>query len=206
MKIEALIFDIGNVVVSFDWQMAGARLRLRSGSGKLSMPEPLMRADLRGLITRFEVGEIPQTEFVAMAARAIGFQGDEQEFIAIFNSIFSLNPPMERNVQHLATRFPLYLLSNTSELHLTYLQRNFKVLQHFTDGVYSFRAQCAKPERKIFQVAAKQFGVTPESTVYIDDLAANVRCALDLGFRAIRYDLREHAEFERRLAELGIQI
>ncbi len=201
MKIESLIFDLGNVVVSFDWQMAAARLKIRSGNG-----EPSMREDLRGLITRFEVGEISQAMFVSMAGRAIGFQGDEQEFVAIYNSIFSLNPPMERTVEHLAARFPLYLLSNTSDLHLAYLQRNFKVLHHFTDGVYSFRAQCAKPDRKIFQVAAKQFGVKPESTVYIDDLEANVRSALDLGFHAIRYDLREHAEFERRLVELGIQI
>jgi len=201
MKIEALIFDIGNVVIAFDWQTAEDRLRIRPGNGKASM-----REDIKGLINRFEVGEISQKEFVPMAARAIGFPGDEQEFIAIFNSIFSPNPPMERSIQYLAARFPLYLLSNTSELHLEYLRRNFKVLRHFADGVYSFDAKCAKPDRKIFQFAVKQFGVTPESTVYIDDHAANVRSALDMGFHAIQYELREHAEFERRLAELGIQI
>jgi putative hydrolase of the HAD superfamily len=165
-----------------------------------------MREDIRGLINRFEVGEIPQKMFVTMAVRAIGFQGDEQEFIAIFNSIFYPNPPMERSIQQLVAYFPLYLLSNTSELHLAYLQQNFKVLRYFADGVYSFHAKCAKPDRKIFQVAVKQFGVTPESTVYIDDLEANVRSALDLRFHAIRYDWREHVEFERRLAEFGIQV
>jgi len=201
MKIGALIFDIGNVVILFDWQAAEDQLRSRSGNGRTST-----REDIRGLINRFEVGEIPQQVFVTMAARAIGFQGDEEEFIAIFSNIFYPNPPMERSIQRLATRFPLYLLSNTSELHLAYLQRNFKVLQHFADGVYSFHAKCAKPDRKIFQVAVKQFEVTPESTVYIDDLEANVRSASDLGFHAIRYEWREHVEFERRLAEFGIQI
>jgi FMN phosphatase YigB (HAD superfamily) len=48
--------------------------------------------------------------------------------------------------------------------------------------------------------------VTPESTIYIDDLEANVRSASDLGFHAIRYEWREHVDFERRLAEFGIQI
>jgi epoxide hydrolase-like predicted phosphatase len=201
MKIGALIFDIGNVVIPFDWQAAEDQLRSRSGNGKTST-----REDIRALINRFEVGEIPQQVFVTMAARAIGFQGDEEEFIAIFNNIFYPNPPMERSIQRLATRFPLYLLSNTSELHLAYLQRNFKVLQHFADGVYSFRAKCAKPDRKIFQIAVKQFEVTPESTVYIDDLEANVRSASDLGFHAIRYEWRKHVEFERQLAEFGIQV
>lgn len=199
-KVEALIFDIGNVVVLFDWQMAEGQFGIRSGSGETSM-----RADFKGLISRFEVGEISQEVFVSTAARTIGFQGDEHQFIAIYNGIFSMNLPMERNIQLLATRFPLYLISNTSELHLGYLRERFEVLRHFADGVYSFSAKCAKPDRKIFQVAVKQFGVTPESTVYIDDLAPNVRAAADLGFHAIQYDLTEHAEFEGRLAEIGIQ-
>jgi FMN phosphatase YigB (HAD superfamily) len=46
----------------------------------------------------------------------------------------------------------------------------------------------------------------PENTIYVDDLAPNVRSALDIGLKAIRYDLTDHAEFERRLAELGIEI
>jgi 2-haloacid dehalogenase len=72
--------------------------------------------------------------------------------------------------------------------------------------VYSFHAKCTKPDRKIFEVAVRQFDVTPESTIYVDDLPANVRSALDLGFHAIRYEWREHIDFERRLAEFGIQI
>jgi putative hydrolase of the HAD superfamily len=161
---------------------------------------------MMGLISRFEVGEISQEMFVSMAAATIGFQGDEQEFIAIFNSIFSPHPPMEQSIQELAVRFPIYLISNTSELHLSYIKQHFAVLQKFVDGVYSFHAKCAKPDRKIFEIAIKQFGVTPESTIYIDDLAPNVRSARALGFHAIQYEWWKHAEFERRLAELGIQV
>jgi epoxide hydrolase-like predicted phosphatase len=201
MKIEALIFDIGNVIVPFDWQKAAAGLRMSAGKENALMP-----VEVRALVHRFEVGEISREEFVSTAARAIGFQEGEQKFIAIFNGIFSPNLPMERIIQCLSESFPLYLLSNTSDLHLEYLQQSFKVLQLFTDGVYSFRAKCVKPDRRIFQAAVQQFGVTPERTIYIDDLAANVRVALDLGFNAIQYELSEHAEFERQLSALGIPI
>lgn len=201
MKIEAVIFDLGNVVVPFDWQKAASRLQIPSGNKKALMGE-----DFKAVMRRFELGEIPSEVFVSTVARAIGFQGEEQEFTAIFNSIFDPNPPMERIIQRLAVRLPLYLLSNTSELHLEYLRQNFRVLAYFTDGVYSFSAKCAKPDPRIFQLAIKQFGVTPETTIYIDDLPANVRSATDLGFHAIRYDLSAHAEFERQLTALGIQI
>lgn len=199
MKIEALIFDIGNVVILFDWQAADGWLQARSRNGA-----KFVREELRELITSLELGEISQGAFVTMATRTIGFQGDEGEFIAIWNSVFCPNPAMERSVRRLKANFPLFLLSNTSELHLEYLQRNFEILEQFVSGVYSFRAKCAKPDQKIFQVAVKQFGVKPESTLYLDDLAANVCAAMDLGFRAMQYDFREHAEFERRLAELGV--
>ena len=201
MSIEALIFDIGNVLVPFDWQPF--RTRLQAGCSNLT---PDAEKEFRQLIVRFDVGEMGGETFSRLAIRTIGFQGDEREFTSIWNSIFGSNPRMERSILALKDRFPLFLLSNTSDLHLAYLMQNYAVLQHFADGVFSFRARCAKPDRKIFETAIQQFGLKPENTIYVDDLAPNVRSALDIGLKAIRYDLTDHAEFEGRLAELGIEI
>lgn len=201
MSIEALIFDIGNVIVPFDWKPFYDRLQ-----ADCKNLTPSAEQEFRELIIRVDVGEVTGEEFTRLAIRAVGFQGNEGRFQLMWNSIFRSNPPMERTILALKERFPLFLLSNTSDIHLAYLQQNFQVLQHFVDGVYSFRAKCAKPDRKIFETAIKQFGLKPENTAYVDDLAANVRSALDLGFKAIRYDLTNHAEFEQRLAELGVEI
>ncbi len=201
MRIEALIFDIGNVLVPFDWQPF--KSQLLDGSVNLTADT---EKEFRDLMIRFDVGEMTGESFARLATRLIGFQEGEAKFIEIWNGIFSSNPRMERVILSLKERYPLFLLSNTSDLHLAYLMRNCDVLQHFRDGVYSFRAKCAKPERKIFETAIKQFGVQTENTLYIDDLAANIRAASDLGLKTIQYDLTKHAEFERRLAETGVQI
>ena len=201
MSIEALVFDIGNVLVPFDWQPFRRRLEAECTNLTAGAEE-----EFRELAIQIEVGEMTGEMFAALAVRTIGFQGDESKFLSIWNSIFRSNPPMERTVLALKERFPLFLLSNTSDIHLAYLLQNFEVLRHFVDGVYSFRAKCAKPGRKIFQTAIKQFGLSPQKTAYIDDLPANVRSALDLGFKAIQYDLTDHAAFERWLAELAIEI
>jgi glucose-1-phosphatase len=201
MSIEALIFDIGNVVIPFDWQPFQHRLQAELKNLTLDVEK-----EFRDLVIRLDIGEMTGERFAQVAIRMIGFQGGEVEFIGIWNSIFSSNPPMERTIVALKKRFPLYLLSNTSDLHLAYLMRNRVVLQHFVDGVYSFRAKCAKPDRKIFETAIKQFRLRPENSAYIDDLPANVRSASDLGFKAIQYDLAKHTEFEQRLVEIGVQI
>jgi glucose-1-phosphatase len=201
MSIEALVFDIGNVLVLFDWQIFHNRIRADCPN----LPAEAEK-QFRELAIRIEIGEITGEMFTEQAVRAIGFPGDQRTFLSIWNDIFSLNIPMERTVLALKERFPLFLLSNTSELHLTYLTQNWDVFRHFLDGVYSFRAKCAKPDRRIFETAIKQFGLKPEKTVYIDDLPPNVESASSLGFKAIRYDLANHAAFEKRLAELGIGI
>jgi glucose-1-phosphatase len=201
MSIEALVFDIGNVIVPFDWQIFHRRLR----ADYPNLPTEAEK-QFRELIVRIEIGEMTGEMFAEQAIRAIGFQEDQRTFLSIWNGIFSSNIPMERTILALKERFPLFLLSNTSELHLAYLMQNWDVLQHFQDGVYSFRAKCAKPDRRIFEIAIKQFGLRPGNTVYIDDLEANVGSALNLGFKAIRYDLTKHAEFEEHLTDLGIGI
>jgi FMN phosphatase YigB (HAD superfamily) len=201
MRIEALVFDIGNVLIAFDWQPFKSRLQAECAN-----LTPETEKEFRELMIRFDLGEMTGEMFARVAIRTIGFSGDEREFIAIWNSIFSSNPPMEQAILALKERFPLFLLSNTSDLHLAYLLQNYDVLRHFLDGVYSFRAKCAKPDRRIFATAIEQFSLQPEKTAYIDDLPANVCSAAEVGLQAIRYDLTKHAEFEQRLAELGIQI
>jgi epoxide hydrolase-like predicted phosphatase len=202
MEIEALIFDIGNVLVPFDWQIFHGQLKAGCPSSNVNSQKA--EKELRELMVRLEMGEMSGESFTRAAVRLIEYQGDEQQFVTIWNGIFTSHPPMEKTILALKKRFPLFLLSNTSDLHLEYLKRNFEVLQHFVDGVYSFRAKCAKPDRQIYEAAIRQFGVNPEKTVYIDDLPANVRTASELGFKAILYDLTKHAEFETRLAELGV--
>ena len=201
MRIEALIFDIGNVLVLFDWQPF--KNQFLAGSVNLTAEA---ETEFKELVIRFDLGEMDGEKFAGLATRLIGFEGGEARFIAIWNGIFSSNPPMERIIPSLKKRYPLFLLSNTSDLHLAYLMRNFDVLQHFRDGVYSFRAKCAKPERRIFEMAIKQFGVRAENTAYVDDLAPNIHSASEVGLKAVQYDFTKHADFEQRLAELGVLV
>ena len=190
MKIEAAIFDIGNVLVPFDWQLAEQQIRLRIGN------DTKEARDAFGLLQeRFEIGQVSAGVFLQSAIRILDFRGRSDEFAAIWNSIFSPNEDLEESIVRLKESLPLYLLSNTSELHLNYLKERFDIFRYFADGVYSFRAKCAKPDAKIFEMAAKQFGVAPARAIFVDDLAPNVESAAACGIHAIQYDWRRHAEF-----------
>jgi FMN phosphatase YigB (HAD superfamily) len=201
MRIEAVIFDIGNVLVPFDWQHAEQQFRSRTGNVTKQAKERFAV-----LKESLELGQISQQTFLREAIRITGFRGGPDDFSTIWNGIFSSNKAMEEFIIRLKNSVPLYLLSNTSELHLAYLTERFRVLRHFADGVYSCRVQCAKPDRKIFEIAANQFRVTPSRTIYVDDLAANIESAVDFGFYGIQYDWKKHSEFQKKLGEFGLSM
>jgi glucose-1-phosphatase len=199
--IEALIFDIGNVLVTFDWRPAENLFRQYSTNFSGDTEKAF-----RELVRRLDLGELTGEEFASLGMRTIGFTRGASEFVAIWNNIFKDNPPMTRAVLSLRKRFPLFLISNTSDLHHAYLTEKYSVFQHFLDGIYSYRAKCAKPDRRIFEMAVTKFGVNPEKTVFVDDLPAKVESAAGVGLKSIQYDFTNHNEFEQRLAMLGVDV
>src|SRR5262249_54494936 len=90
MRIEAVIFDIGNVLVLFDWQLAGQRIRSKIGNDTEEARDEFVR-----LKERFELGQVSREAFLRGAIRILDFRGGTDEFAAIWNSIFSSNEEME---------------------------------------------------------------------------------------------------------------
>lgn len=197
--IEAFIFDIGNVLLRFDFDLALRRIEPLCN-------RPIVLSELEPVKNRLEDGKIGRHEFLEQIVDAIGFEGEEAELVSAWEEIFEENLVMTDVVRQLRGRFPLYLLSNTSDLHINYIFRQFPVFEVFDDAVYSFEAGCMKPSPAIYRIAVERFGVNPRETIFIDDLAPNVDAALECGFRAIQYDYTSHDALVTRLAQEGVLV
>lgn len=199
--IRALIFDIGNVLLRFDFSLAMKRL-VTTHDGV----SDAMAAALEPIKAAYENGDFDRAEFHRRAVAALSFAGSERQFTSAWEEIFTENKPVTALVEKLHATYPLYLLSNTSDLHLDHVVRTYPVFRFFKDGVYSFHAKCSKPGRQIFEIAIRQFGVSPAETIYLDDLAPNVETALQLGLRAIRYDPDQHETALAALEREGVRV
>ena len=197
--IKAIIFDIGNVLLKFDYEIAFRALALNSGE-----ISPALIASLEPLNRDFELGLIGRSEFVRRAGQAIGFRGTESDFVAAWEAIFVENLPMTDLARQLYPKYPLYLLSNVGEIHCEFIFRTFPVFEKFTDGVYSYRAKRLKPDPGIYEIAARQFGVSPEETLFLDDLPANVDGGRQAGFQTVQYDFNTHDAVLKELERLGV--
>ena len=199
MKVGAFIFDIGNVLVRFrpgQAEDALARLGMSSGSDLDALP---------ALGLRYERGDLERGQFLAAVGEVLGYAGPEEDLSRAWQEIFEPNRPMWRLIEALHGHYPLYLLSNTNCLHHEYLAREYRVFEKFADGVFSYRVKLMKPEPEIFALALRQFGVKAGSTIYFDDLPANVEAARAAGLRAFQYHADAHADCLATLRAQGVQ-
>ena len=199
MKVEAFIFDIGNVLVHFRPGQAEETL-VRLGASTL--PD---LAALQDLGLRYERGVLDRAGFLSALRDILGHAGPDEDLTRAWQEIFEPNRPMWHLVEALHSHYPLYLLSNTNCLHHEYLAREYGVFEKFAGGVFSYRAKLMKPEQEIFALAIRQFGVEPGSTVYLDDLSANVEAARAAGLRAFQYHPDAHADCLTTLRAQGVQ-
>ena len=198
MKVEAFIFDIGNVLVTFDEKRIQAALVSRGADAGTLL-------SVRELAAPYERGEISRECFLGRLRDLLSPEAAPEEVARIWQEIFEPNPPMWDLVEKLHGAYPLYLLSNTNCLHHEYLELEYAVFQKFADWVFSYRAKMMKPERGIFELAIRQFGVRPEATIYLDDLTANVEAARAAGLRAFLYRPDAHADCLAVLRAQGVQ-
>lgn len=180
---EAAIFDIGNVLLFFDYMKAARRLAAKNQLTRLPDREVITAVNVR-----LELGEIGIPEFIEVVRKEFRDSGPEEDFLEIWGDIFEENPRMTGLARRLAERMPVFLLSNIGPIHHKFVFERYDVFQIFRDGVFSYRARLMKPAPEIFRLAASQFGVDPETTLYFDDLAENCAAAAGVGFQAHHFE------------------
>jgi putative hydrolase of the HAD superfamily len=197
MKIDAVIFDIGNVLLTFDYTVAEQEILKHTGQ-----EVPPSQEELHPLRMEHETGLISRADFVKAVREAFAHDGPEDHFLDTWSRIFEVNIPMVEWARSIHPTTPLFLLSNIGSIHHDHIFAEydfFTIL--FRDGVYSYKAGVMKPTHRIFEIARDQFGVNPSTTLYIDDLPDNVKGAESLGFIGHHYDPTRHDRFLEQIAE-----
>lgn len=139
------------------------------------------------MLVRYEKGELDREAYFRHFAARTGYRGDLAQFADHWHALFELNRPMADFLQELAPVYPLYLLSNTADLHVPYVFERFPELDRFTDCALSFELGALKPDPVFYEKALARFGLRAETCLFVDDLEANVRAAEACGIRSIRF-------------------
>ncbi|MFG6200706.1 HAD family hydrolase [Nonomuraea sp. JJY05] len=180
MPYDAVLCDLDGVLRQFDHAVQ-AEIEARYGL-------PLMRTAFDpALIGPATLGLISEEEWAESVVVALG--GDERarravaEFIAV---PFTVDEGVRALLAKAQERVPVVLVTNATDTLDEHLAR--VGLTHFADAVVSSaRVGVAKPDQRIYEIAAEVAGTAPERCLFIDDRLENVEAARSLGMTAVHY-------------------
>ena len=183
MTPQAIIFDLGKVLVDFDWMRAAQRFAARC-----SLPAPLLLVKFlqANPLVQFEKGRLTPEQFFDEAQRLTGFKGTYAEFVDFFSDIFTEMPEMTAAHARLrAAGFPTYIFSNTNILAVDHIRAKFPFFAHFTGYIYSYEHDAMKPEAKLYEVAEQMSGRRGPGLLYLDDREENIAAGAARGWQVI---------------------
>ena len=198
--IRAFLFDIGNVLLRFDFSIC-----LKALAPHSEMGDPIATfARFDQVKAAYEDGQIDRPAFLRAVFDVLNYRGTEADFIAAWENIFDANEQMFTVVEKLRVSHPLYLLSNTNDIHREFFMRRYPVFRHFAGGTFSDVVRASKPGRAIYEIACRDHGLEPATTFFIDDLLPNIETARALGFQTHHYHHERHGELLDVLAAAGV--
>lgn len=199
MAITTIIFDIGNVILHFDYLRAARRFAEATKLPLETIEKHFYFSELERLYSK---GKVSSNGFFDTLKRELDLKIDFDTFAAIWNDIFWLNHSVEDLIKNLKGKYRLAAITNTTDLHFRYWLENFPVLRLFDAFFPSHEVGMRKPEPELFRLALKQLEAKPEETVFVDDMEENAKAAQALGIQTVHYRSTEGLMSE--FSKLGI--
>jgi putative hydrolase of the HAD superfamily len=184
-----VVFDLGKVLVDFDYSIAVSRIAGRSSLQAVEVEQFFFHSPL---LVDYESGRLTRQEFYEQSRRATGFRGTLEEFGDFFADIFSEIPLMIELQAGLRRRnIPTYIFSNTNDLAVEHIRRNFPFFRNFDGYVYSYEVGAMKPEGTIYEALERLAGRRGAEIIYLDDRPENVAGGAARGWHSILHETPE---------------
>jgi epoxide hydrolase-like predicted phosphatase len=190
-KIKNIIFDLGDVILNIDVPVASKSFAELSGREQAEILELFSQ---NALFRQFETGELDEAGFRNYVRKILDFSDLSDEAIdTAWNSLLlDLPPERVELLQTLSKKYRLFLLSNTSSIHITQVNKileastGIEKLDDLFETVFlSYEMGLMKPDPKIYQKVLEQAGLEAEQTLFLDDNKDNIEAASKLGIDTI---------------------
>jgi 2-haloacid dehalogenase len=198
--VRHIVFDIGKVLIHYDPEIPFARLipdpdRRRWFFENVCTPAWNIEQDRGRPWEEAEallIGKFPEEE-----ANIRAFRRHWHEMVphAYEDTVAIMEMLIDRG--HDVT-----MLTNFAADTLVEARERFAFLSRSRGVTVSGEVLLLKPQREIYEHHARQFGLAPAHTLFIDDSASNVQGAIDAGWQAIRFV--DATTLTRDLAARGI--
>jgi 2-haloacid dehalogenase len=202
VPIDAVVFDLGNVLVRWDRRLLFEKLIDDPVELDRFLDEVLtleINADLDRGVPLAEVTAALAQRFPAERRLIEAFRDRWSETLGdiLWDSVMILEELRTLPVALLA-------LSNWGRETFAVAEPRLSFLRFFDGLVISGREGVVKPDPAIFELLCARHGVDPGSAVFIDDSVANIATAESLGFHTVHF--ADPGQCRRELIDLGLDL
>lgn len=189
-KYTAIAFDLLNVLL--DWQPKQQVQELFPNTNAVEIIITILKS---APWQDFNRGTISLNELAHFAHHVYSF--DEELTKQIFTVLPQQLPEIPRGLDILraakAQGYKVYALSNAPKPFLETLIQNHSLFELFDGIMASYEVGSRKPEPAPYIAFLKKFSINSTELFFIDDLAANVQAAADVGIDGIVCENHEQA-------------
>ena len=202
-RIKTVFFDIGGVLLNIHPERT-----LRYWRACTQATEEWLQTNFFDEAHhRYERGELTDHEFYLEIKKLLPGKRslNEREFWHGWGLLLGSENGSSQLLHQLTTQVQVWLLSNTNSNHiLQEAERRYTFFQAVQGKVYSYEVGYRKPQPEIFQIALQRAQTTPQASLFIDDMPANVEQARSLGFNTILFTDAE--DLKAQLLQLGFEL
>lgn len=183
-QIQALLFDLGGVVIDISVERALHRWERTS---RLSAQQMRERLAVDEAFEKHERGELAPAGYFDHLRKLFELDASDQEIAAGWNAILvGENKTSLRLVASARRHLPCYAFTNTSQTHQATWSTAFPNVVSAFDRIFtSPELGMRKPERAAYQAVTRAIGVEPGSVLFFDDTLENVEGARAAGLQAV---------------------
>jgi putative hydrolase of the HAD superfamily len=198
---DALLFDLGRVVLDIDFKRA---LACWAGHAGCEPSDIAGRFAADDVLKQYESGKIGDAAYFTQLRAQLGVGISDAQLLEGWNAIFVGEiPGIAPLLARAAERLPLYALSNTNPPHIAHFSNAYAdVLSHFRELYLSSTIGLLKPDAAAYDHVVEAIGVPASRVLFFDDMAENVEAARARGLNAAQ--VKSSDDVAHALDALGI--
>lgn len=201
--IDAIIFDVGNVLISFEWR----QVMINLGFSKETIAFLDQNLIHDPLWNEFDEGIRPYSDVLdEFCKKYPEYESQIRTFISHLHESITLRPHVHSWLADLKAKgYQLYILSNWSAPLYENTKNGALSFEKIMDGaIWSYQVQCIKPDKKIYQLLLDTYDLDPARCVFIDDRQENLDGAAQLGIHTVLVT-PNHTNTLKEFEKLGIK-
>lgn len=182
--IKNIVFDIGNVLVSFRPEdyvdtLISDKKTARSVIEAIFKSREWLMLD-RGVMTEEEACREFCSRNLCLAENIRSVMKDWHQMLTPLDETVEILKKLKKS------GYKVFYLSNYQVEAFDFINK-YEFFKLFDGGILSCNVKLLKPEKEIYETLAQSYGLKPEETVFIDDTTENIEGAGEFGFGTIQF-------------------